>query len=52
MASGGLDNPYIDRDELMDRDLNDEQIADLVAFLHTLDCESGADIFAMPALPQ
>ena len=52
MASGGLDNPYIDRDELMDRDLDDEQIADLVAFLHTLDCESGADIFAMPALPQ
>ena len=52
MASGGLDNPYIDRDELMDRDLDDEQIADLVAFLHTLDCESGADIFAMPALPE
>ena len=52
MASGGLDNPFIDRDELVDRNLSDEQIADLVAFLETLDCRSGPDIFGMPALPE
>lgn len=52
MASGGIENPWIDRDELMDRELDDGQIADLVAFLHTLDCESGPDIFGMPALPE
>lgn len=51
MASGGLANPYLDSDELMDRELSDEQITDLVAFLHTLDCNSGAQIFEPPALP-
>jgi cytochrome c peroxidase len=51
MASGGLANPYLDTDELMDRALSEEQIADLVAFLHTLDCNSGARIFDPPALP-
>lgn len=51
MASGGLANPYLDTDELMDRQLSDEQIADLVAFLHTLDCNSGAQIFEPPTLP-
>ncbi len=51
MASGGIDNPWIDRDELQDRGLNDEQIGDLVAFLGTLECRSGASIFEMPALP-
>ena len=52
MASGGIENPYIDRDELQDRNLDDGQIADVVAFLNTLDCQSGADIFAMPELPE
>lgn len=51
MASGGLANPYLDTDELVDRELNDEQIADLVAFLHTLDCPSGPQIFDPPTLP-
>lgn len=51
MASGGLANPWLDTDELMDRELSDEQIADLVAFLHTLDCNSGPQIFEPPALP-
>ena len=52
MASGGLANPYLGTDELMDRQLNDEQIADLVAFLGTLDCRSGPQIFEPPTLPQ
>ncbi len=52
MASGGLDNPFIDRDELQDRNLDDAQIADLVAFLGTLDCQSGPAIFAAPDLPE
>ena len=51
MANGGLDNPYLDTDELMDRELSDEQIADLVAFLESLDCQSGPQIFEAPALP-
>ena len=51
MASGGLANPWLDTDELMDRELSDEQIADLVAFLHTLDCNSGPEIFEPPTLP-
>lgn len=52
MASGGLANPYLDTDELMDRELNDEAIADVVAFLGTLDCQSGPQIFEAPSLPQ
>ena len=52
MATGGLPNPYLDTDELMDRQLSDEQIADLVAFLGTLDCNSGLLIFEPPTLPQ
>lgn len=52
MASGGLPNPYLDTDELVDRQLNDEQIADLVAFLGSLDCNGGPRIFEPPALPQ
>lgn len=52
MASGGIENPYIDRDELQDRNLDDAQIADLVAFLETLDCPGGPDIFSMPELPE
>ena len=51
MASGGLENPYLDTDELVDRQLSDEQIADVVAFLHTLDCNSGPEIFDPPTLP-
>ena len=51
MANGGLDNPYLDTDELTDRELSDEQIADLVAFLESLDCQSGPQIFEPPALP-
>lgn len=52
MASGGLANPYLDTDELVDRELSDEQIGDLVAFLGTLDCPSGPRIFDPPTLPQ
>ncbi len=52
MASGGIDNPWIDRDELQDRELNEEQIGDLVAFLETLDCEHGSEIFQRPSLPE
>ena len=51
MASGGLANPYLDTDELQDRNLDDEQIADLIAFLHTLDCQGGEHLFSPPALP-
>lgn len=51
MASGGLANPYLDTDELQDRDLTAEQIDDLVAFLNTLDCRDGEQIFTPPALP-
>lgn len=51
MASGGLANEYLDTDELQDRNLDDEQIADLIAFLHTLDCRDGEQIFAPPTLP-
>ncbi len=52
MAGGGIPNPYLDTDELMDRNLSDDQIDDLVAFLRTLDCEHGAEIFSMPELPE
>ncbi len=52
MAGGGIPNPYLDTDELRDRNLEAGQIDDLIAFLHTLDCEHGADIFAMPELPE
>ncbi len=51
MASGGIDNPWIDRDELVDRNLDDTQIADIVAFLETLECRSGPMIFSQPDLP-
>ncbi len=52
MAGGGIPNPYLDTDELMDRDLDEAQIDDLIAFLGTLDCEHGAEIFSMPELPE
>ncbi len=52
MASGGILNPYLDTDELQDRNLSDAQIDDLIAFLHALDCENGARIFSMPELPE
>lgn len=52
MASGGIDNPYIDRDELQNRNLDDAQISDLIAFLGTLDCQSGPHVFSPPDLPE
>ena len=51
MASGGLPNEYLDTDELQDRNLDDAQIADLLAFLGTLECRNAEDIFARPSLP-
>jgi len=41
----------LDRGRVMVKDLSDEQIADVVAFLHTLDCNSGLQIFEPPTLP-
>ncbi len=49
MVSGGIDNPHIDRENIQPKDLSDEQKADLVAFLKSLDCECTLEA---PELPQ
>ncbi|MCH8820204.1 MAG: cytochrome-c peroxidase, partial [Acidobacteria bacterium] len=37
MVDGGQDNPSLDRENLKPADLSDEQKADLIAFLESLD---------------
>jgi cytochrome c peroxidase len=49
MTSGGLDNPYLDRENLKDTGLTDAEKADLLEFLKTLDCPCE---LTEPALPR
>lgn len=49
MASGGIDNPHLDRENLKEVKLTDAEKADLIEFLKSLDCS--CDLEA-PALPQ
>lgn len=48
MASGGLDNPYLDRENLRDRQLTDAELEDLVAFLGSLECPGKLEKPGMP----
>lgn len=50
MASGGLANPWLNRDKLRDAKLTDAQVADLVAFLGALD-QPPVEGILPPALP-
>jgi hypothetical protein len=49
MLQGGYDNPYLDRENLKPVELTDEQKADLMAFLDTLEMD---DRLEQPDLPQ
>lgn len=49
MVGGGLDNPYLDRENLQDTGLTDDEKADLVAFLEALTCPCE---LAEPELPE
>jgi cytochrome c peroxidase len=49
MARGGIDNPHLDRENLKDTGLTEEEKADLIEFLKSLDCP--CDLEA-PTLPQ
>ena len=49
MTSGGIDNPHLDRENLQDRGLTDEEKSDLLEFLRALDCSC---TLTQPALPQ
>jgi cytochrome c peroxidase len=49
MASGGIDNPHLDRENLKDVKLTDAEKADVIEFLKSLDCSCTLEA---PALPQ
>jgi cytochrome c peroxidase len=49
MASGGIDNPHLDRENLKDTQLTDEEKVDLIEFLKALDCPCELEA---PILPQ
>ena len=49
MLGGGWENPYLDSENLKPVELTDEQTADLLAFLETLEME---DRLEQPDLPQ
>jgi cytochrome c peroxidase len=49
MASGGIDNPHLDRENLKNTGLTEEEKADIIEFLKALDCPCGLEA---PALPQ
>ncbi|MGH9318600.1 MAG: cytochrome-c peroxidase [Vicinamibacteria bacterium] len=49
MASGGIDNPNLDRENLKNVNLTEEEKADVIEFLKALDCPCGLEA---PTLPQ
>jgi cytochrome c peroxidase len=49
MVAGGIDNPNIDRANLKPTNLTEEEKADLIEFLKSLDCPCGLEA---PSLPQ
>ena len=49
MTSGGIDNPNLDRTNLKNTNLTEEEKADLMEFLKTLDCPCPLEA---PSLPQ
>lgn len=48
MVGGGHENPWLDRANLEKRELSEEQIQDLIAFLKTLDEEGALESPAVP----
>ena len=48
MARGGIDNPFLDREKLADRNLTTGEKSDLVAFLHALECPGRLETPKLP----
>jgi hypothetical protein len=48
MAGGGIENEWLDRENLKDRQLTEAELDDLVAFLGALECKGKLEAPRLP----